>query len=443
MSGAPVSQRLPVLALLGASLIWGLTWLPLKLFEASGLGGAALLLVAHGAVALVALPLLARQRRVLLPEWRTLAGVFCLGGFATIAFSTSLMYGDVVRAMSLFYTMPLWAILGGLLFLGERLTRRRALAALCAIAGAWLILGGTRILERPPGWIDLLAAASGFAYAMNNVVFRATPALAVTPKILMMYLGVAVFCALLLLAGVQHWPVGAAAGVTAGAGLRLRRLLAARRQHRHAMGRDTHGGRTRGDDRGAGTADRRGLGAVARGRLAVDGRMLWRGAADQRRAAGSARLMTIGLALWSGMTALSGLAKNGMHLAVARIGVCVGEATCSPCAYSLLSDYFPREKRATMLAIYASGGTLGAGLALGLGGAIVGTWNQAFPGGGPLGLVGWQAAFMAVGLPGAHPGVLGRNEGTTGRPGKVLGDAQNVELHSRANFVRMAAEGKL
>lgn len=206
MSGAAVSQRLPVLALLGASLIWGLTWLPLKLFEASGLGGAALLLVAHGTVALVALPLLARQHRVLLPEWRTLAGVFCLGGFATIAFSTSLMYGDVVRAMSLFYTMPLWAILGGLLFLGERLTRRRALAALCAIAGAWLILGGTRILEHPPGWIDLLAAASGFAYAMNNVVFRATPALAVTPKILMMYLGVAVFCALLLLAGVQHWP---------------------------------------------------------------------------------------------------------------------------------------------------------------------------------------------------------------------------------------------
>lgn len=82
------------------------------------------------------------------------------------------------------------------------------------------------------------------------------------------------------------------------------------------------------------------------------------------------------------MTALSGLAKNGMHLAVARIGVGVGEATWSPCAYSLLSDYFPREKRATVLAIYASGGTLGAGLALGLGGAIVGTWNQPFPGGG-------------------------------------------------------------
>lgn len=112
------------------------------------------------------------------------------------------------------------------------------------------------------------------------------------------------------------------------------------------------------------------------------------------------RLLAIGLALWSAMTALSGMAKNGVQLAVARIGVGVGEATCSPCAYSLLSDYFAREKRATVLAIYASGGTLGAGLAYALGGAIVSGWNQAFPGGGPLGLAGWQAAFMAVGLPG-------------------------------------------
>jgi MFS family permease len=112
------------------------------------------------------------------------------------------------------------------------------------------------------------------------------------------------------------------------------------------------------------------------------------------------RLMTIGLALWSAMTALSGLAKTGGHLAAARIGVGIGEATASPCAYSLLSDYFPREKRATALAIYSSGLYIGGGLSLFIGGAIVQNWNDAYPMGGPFGLVGWQAAFMAVGLPG-------------------------------------------
>lgn len=54
------------------------------------------------------------------------------------------------------------------------------------------------------------------------------------------------------------------------------------------------------------------------------------------------RLMTIGLALWSSMTALSGLASNGLQLAAARIGVGVGEATASPSAYSLISDWFPK-----------------------------------------------------------------------------------------------------
>ena len=112
------------------------------------------------------------------------------------------------------------------------------------------------------------------------------------------------------------------------------------------------------------------------------------------------RLMTIGLAVWSAMTAVSGFAQNFGMLAAARVGVGIGEATASPCAFSMISDYFPKERRATALAIYSSGLYLGGGLSLFIGGAIVQAWNQAYPGGGPLGLVGWQAAFMAVGLPG-------------------------------------------
>lgn len=112
------------------------------------------------------------------------------------------------------------------------------------------------------------------------------------------------------------------------------------------------------------------------------------------------RLMTVGLALWSTMTAASGLAQSGAALAGARIGVGVGEATASPSAYSLISDYFPKRLRATALAIYSSGLYVGGGLSLGIGGLIVQRWNHAYPSGGPLGLHGWQAAFMIVGIPG-------------------------------------------
>jgi MFS family permease len=112
------------------------------------------------------------------------------------------------------------------------------------------------------------------------------------------------------------------------------------------------------------------------------------------------RLLTIGLTVWSGMTALSGFANSFGQLAAARIGVGIGEASASPVAYSVLSDYFPKEKRATALAVYSSGLYLGGGISLFIGGLIVERWNDAFPAGGPLGLAGWQAAFLAVGLPG-------------------------------------------
>ncbi len=112
------------------------------------------------------------------------------------------------------------------------------------------------------------------------------------------------------------------------------------------------------------------------------------------------RLLTMGLGLWSLMTALSGFAKTPLQLTAARIGVGIGEATASPSAYSLLSDWFPKSQRATALAIYSSGLYIGGGLSLGIGALVVGQWNAAYPGGGPLGLVGWQAAFLAVGFPG-------------------------------------------
>lgn len=113
------------------------------------------------------------------------------------------------------------------------------------------------------------------------------------------------------------------------------------------------------------------------------------------------RLMTIGLALWSAMTAVSGFARDAATLTVARVGVGVGEATASPSAYSLISDWFPARLRATALAIYSSGLYIGGGVSLAIGGLVVDNWNRVYPNGDPLfGLAGWQAAFVAVGVPG-------------------------------------------
>jgi len=114
------------------------------------------------------------------------------------------------------------------------------------------------------------------------------------------------------------------------------------------------------------------------------------------------RLMAMGLALWSSMTAFSGFANSFAMLAAARIGVGIGEASASPAAYSIISDSFPKERRATALSIYSSGLYIGGALSLPVGGLVVSRWTAAYPdpASAPLGLAGWQAAFLAVGLPG-------------------------------------------
>jgi predicted MFS family arabinose efflux permease len=98
-------------------------------------------------------------------------------------------------------------------------------------------------------------------------------------------------------------------------------------------------------------------------------------------------IIAAALTIWSGMTALSGLAQNYTQLLLARIGVGIGEAGGSPPAHSMISDYYPPEKRGTAMAIYSVGLHFGIFLGFILGGVI----SQAF---------GWRAAFMAVGIPG-------------------------------------------
>ncbi|GJL92471.1 spinster family MFS transporter [Hyphococcus sp.] len=98
-------------------------------------------------------------------------------------------------------------------------------------------------------------------------------------------------------------------------------------------------------------------------------------------------IVAISLALWSGFTALSGLAANAAQLAAARIGVGIGEAGCSPPAHSLISDYFPKEKRSSALAIYSLGIPFGQMFAF-----LAGGWV--------LENLGWRNAFFVVGIPG-------------------------------------------
>ena len=98
-------------------------------------------------------------------------------------------------------------------------------------------------------------------------------------------------------------------------------------------------------------------------------------------------IISIALASWSGFTALCGTAQNFTQLALARVGVGIGEAGGSPPSHSLISDFYPKEKRAGALAVYALGIPVGVTLAYLGGGWVLQNFD-------------WRTTFLALGIPG-------------------------------------------
>ena len=150
-------------------------------------------------------------------------------------------------------------------------------------------------------------------------------------------------------------------------------------------------------------------------------------------------IIAVGVLLWSFMTAMCSAARSFWTLFAARIGVGVGEATLGPCAFSLLSDYFPRERLGTALSVYSMGIFIGSGLAFIVGGAVVGAVSHMPPLHVPVfgEMAAWRLTFLIVGLPGLLVALLvytvrepvrrGLLTGTDGRArtlsfGEVMGE---------------------
>ncbi len=151
-------------------------------------------------------------------------------------------------------------------------------------------------------------------------------------------------------------------------------------------------------------------------------------------------IIAIALALWSGMTALSGSVQSFGQMLLARIGVGVGESGGSPPSHSIISDIYPPEKRASALSIYSTGVNLGI-----LAGFLLGGWIGEY--------FGWRIAFVVVGLPGILLAILvkftlkepkrGLSESADTNKAKSNDEAPSIRdaakfLFSRRSFVHLA-----
>lgn len=152
-------------------------------------------------------------------------------------------------------------------------------------------------------------------------------------------------------------------------------------------------------------------------------------------------IVVAGIAVWSLMTAFCGVVKNYGQFFLARVGVGVGEATLSPAAFSMLADYFPREKLGTAIGVYSAGIYIGSGIAV-----LIGAWLVSIGGDArtvTLPLVGevftWQVLFFYIGLPGLLIALLMLTVREPVRKGLLTradGKVQNLSLKEALGLIR-------
>ena len=136
-------------------------------------------------------------------------------------------------------------------------------------------------------------------------------------------------------------------------------------------------------------------------------------------------IITWGLVVWSGMTALAGIARNALELTLSRFGVGVGEAAGTAPSSSMISDLFAGGRRSTAMAVYQLGPVFG-----GFFGAFIGGWvNQYY---------GWHNAFLVAGVPGLLVAVIFRltvKEPTRGSTEQKRVDARQQNLRETFRFM--------
>lgn len=164
------TERTAVLASLYAGLIFGIFWIPLRLLETYGFSGPWAVAIYAGLPALFITPLAWIYRHEYrIAHWHGLLGGV-LGGTAFALYALAFLYTDVVRAVLLFYLMPIWGFGLGWLFLRDPMTRVRWVSILLAFAGLSVVFGAKAGLPLPRNTGDWMALASGFVWSFGSLL---------------------------------------------------------------------------------------------------------------------------------------------------------------------------------------------------------------------------------------------------------------------------------
>ncbi|KMW58298.1 Permeases of the drug/metabolite transporter (DMT) superfamily [Candidatus Rhodobacter oscarellae] len=163
------------LACLGAGAVWGLFWIPLRGLEHAGLHQLWVITLYFAVPSLIVLPIAALRWRHFARGGLDLQITILASGVALVLYSMSIIYTEVVRAILLFYLMPIWGALLGWVVLKEAITPLRFAAMALAFTGMLTIFGLGLRVPLPQNIGDWMGLASGVAWAVVAVRIRANP----------------------------------------------------------------------------------------------------------------------------------------------------------------------------------------------------------------------------------------------------------------------------
>ena len=196
---------LAVLAVLFSATMWGLIWYPMRLLEQVGMPVVWSTLAAYLAAAVIAtIQLSLKKASWSRSNWPfSLIALALAAGLTNLAFLVALSEGEVVRVMLLFYLSPLWSVLLGHWWLGEKISRTAMLLIALAMSGTFMMLWHPEVgLPWPHGLADWLALFASVMFSINNVLSRKLASVPMEIKTTVVYWGVVLVAVTVL--SLQH-----------------------------------------------------------------------------------------------------------------------------------------------------------------------------------------------------------------------------------------------
>ncbi|MGB9093536.1 MAG: DMT family transporter [Gallionella sp.] len=190
---------LPVAGALSGILVWGLMWYPYRVLQAAGVSGTLATLITFLLALLCGMVLFPLDWRQLHRTGRWAVLLVLSAGWTNVSYVLSVLHGEVMRVLLLFYLAPLWTILFSYWLLGERLNRYGYLVMFLSFSGAVIMLWEPQQgLPLPENFAEWMGLSAGIAFALSNVVSRRAVHLSLQVKSYSVWLGTCLLTALLL-----------------------------------------------------------------------------------------------------------------------------------------------------------------------------------------------------------------------------------------------------